>query len=864
MANILRTTSGTFVNHDRDTTVRNYYSLRYVNPRDPKIISVKCSTVVTPKFLVGQNQRQFRFVSPVIMDNKINSIKTYAQEPSMLPFGIKTTTGTQTYRRPPSRDVVLEYDETRVPGTFRNPYGASNLLPGIHDQKHATTLHDFEFDRKTYRQIELEREKIETCYNWAVLTRCPATEPFGHLCFTPTLYGEEKIRNPCGRPVSYRVRCLADKFNRPHYCAQFAPTDFRHPCNYRCICGEISHKGPCTLFMDTQAPTYREWLGKLESKGFKGFLLPEYMKLDLIVRERIYREEKNEDKTKPQNEIKVSSPLHPPSIPLPPTPVQLEGQMQVPVPNYPGKEECFSDHEYDEIPGTTKLEERVSQAVGGASPAPPVGSGTHSINEHETDNIDIKPILKIADINLDTTETPTNMTTKTVRFQDEAKDKTKLKEDSIIPEQPIESGEPCGLSTKQKAFQKLRVMKQTKRPLPTHIKNTEVAWDLLKKPTKSIQTSDSTILAKRPKLLRLNTNLAPQSVYQQSDQCPPTPIYDGREAPPFKYMAKPGPYPFRTKLPREKPSFRPVRVPLTHTYNIFQKPVQIGDQLNYLSQLSGREIRLTPNQVIDWFGTVYLCPMSQYLHQPCQVVYDKQKVPFCNHGYTRHPVYMVPLSEKFCAANRTKIYTELNRLNRAGDLREIENFSDIPCKASKINRKCRKFILGGYIYCEHGLTNKEPVMNRNANREKCMQGVCDYQNDVHVIDCPKITTPRRFWQNGGASLEKSRLYQNKLEQERTHSFVSNRPPRRCSLTTLSRLQQRKPTSYPEYRSEHQTTAGPTRRRGYRDGSNYYYYKNPYISGTIHTNPEHLPRSVLRRHNERYPYNTTADSHSDLH
>ena len=41
-------------------------------------------------------------------------------------------------------------------------------------------------------------------------------------------------------------------------------------------------------------------------------------------------------------------------------------------------------------------------------------------------------------------------------------------------------------------------------------------------------------------------------------------------------------------------------------------------------------------------------------------------------------------------------------------------------------------------------------------------------------------------------------------------------------------------------------------------------KDPYVAGAIHTDPEISPKSILKRHNARYPYNTTADTISDIH
>ena len=41
-------------------------------------------------------------------------------------------------------------------------------------------------------------------------------------------------------------------------------------------------------------------------------------------------------------------------------------------------------------------------------------------------------------------------------------------------------------------------------------------------------------------------------------------------------------------------------------------------------------------------------------------------------------------------------------------------------------------------------------------------------------------------------------------------------------------------------------------------------KYPYVAGAIHTDPEILPKSILKRHNARYPYNTAADTINDIH
>ena len=41
-------------------------------------------------------------------------------------------------------------------------------------------------------------------------------------------------------------------------------------------------------------------------------------------------------------------------------------------------------------------------------------------------------------------------------------------------------------------------------------------------------------------------------------------------------------------------------------------------------------------------------------------------------------------------------------------------------------------------------------------------------------------------------------------------------------------------------------------------------KDPFISATVHIDPEFCPRAILKIHNTNYPYNTTADSMNDLH
>ena len=311
-----------------------------------------------------------------------------------------------------------------------------------------------------------------------------------------------------------------------------------------------------------------------------------------------------------------------------------------------------------------------------------------------------------------------------------------------------------------------------------------------------------------------------------------------------------------------------------------------------------------------------MCPMSYYLSEKCSVV-EYRKYRYCAHGYTDDPQYTTCLAHRFCQElpSLSIVNMELNKRNVYGDMRNLVNCNVIKCKlgneSARIN--CNKqYILQGYIWCSHGYTNKRPdnkvaiesymggptreeirpreirrirfkdggdfhqtkcshgfensfdintwTLKRCLSREACLQrcnaGVCDYNKDLHVRECPKINIPRRIWRSMNPNLVNQNYMQRVLNDLKQKATVRLGEPmyKTENVKQLFRGMKREPRLA--------NMNNKTRERFWPQ--NKRYNKNPYVAGAIHTNPEVLPKSILKRHNERYPYNTTADSRLDLH
>ena len=121
---------------------------------------------------------------------------------------------------------------------------------------------------------------------------------------------------------------------------------------------------------------------------------------------------------------------------------------------------------------------------------------------------------------------------------------------------------------------------------------------------------------------------------------------------------------------------------------------------------------------------------------------------------------------------------------------------------------------------------------REMQQHKCHMKECDYYQDTHVTDCPKIVK----------------------SSKRRHS---DKPELVVEPKTALQWQRRNKNKKPLIPKRFFIIKNKTKRRN-------RFGKNPYISMTVHTDPEQCPQSVQRYHNSFYPYNTTADHHLMLH
>ena len=83
---------------------------------------------------------------------------------------------------------------------------------------------------------------------------CGAILPLEHTCKRMGKV-RESLKGPCKLPVP-GARCLAGIGEQPHYCAQYAPTDPKHPWNEGTMfickrCNKVHGNDlPCHIAMD--------------------------------------------------------------------------------------------------------------------------------------------------------------------------------------------------------------------------------------------------------------------------------------------------------------------------------------------------------------------------------------------------------------------------------------------------------------------------------------------------------------------------------------------------------------------------------------------------------------------------------------
>ena len=159
--------------------------------------------------------------------------------------------------------------------------------------------------------------------------------------------------------------------------------------------------------------------------------------------------------------------------------------------------------------------------------------------------------------------------------------------------------------------------------------------------------------------------------------------------------------------------------------------------------------------------------------------------------------------------------------------------------APELGKRC----IHGYLPIDGNICKS--VKELSACVGRCLQNQCDYRKDFHCRTCPKIKPKRAsdLSREIGRKGSKQLLVGFGPSSEDYQTF--NLPKR------IDRFTHQKVTQKLKSNRTHP-------RRLDRFG------KDPFISTTIHTDPELCPRAILKIHNTTYPYNSTADSLNDLH
>ena len=214
-------------------------------------------------------------------------------------------------------------------------------------------LKDFEFRNDTLRKIIESFKGQKMCLYPAVNMLSGAILPLEHTCRRMGKV-RESLGSPCKLPVP-GAKCLARIGEQPHYCAQYAPTDPKHPWNEGAMfickrCNQVHGNDlPCHIAMDAQAMNYRNWSYICEITGKTR--IPLYVnwgqkinlkhtenndKVSLIKTGKANKPLKQEIKreNQPRNQKckvpEISAPKIFPMCPLPPTPLEMKQMTKIP------------------------------------------------------------------------------------------------------------------------------------------------------------------------------------------------------------------------------------------------------------------------------------------------------------------------------------------------------------------------------------------------------------------------------------------------------------------------------------------------------------------------------------------------------
>ena len=301
--------------------------------------------------------------------------------PKRVKFNLKRPKSTPQLSSPTSletNEAIRRTPQTRV-YTHSKSLDTNSYLDTCQDKELGSSpvtvnnceLKDFEFRNDTLRKIAKSFKGNKICLYPAINMLCGAILPMEHRCERLGKV-KEALQSSCKLPVP-EARCLAGIGEQPHYCAQYAPTDPRHPWNEGSIfvckrCNEVHGSDlPCHVAMDTQAMNYQNWSYVCEITGKTK--IPLYLNwgqktnvnhmetnktVSLTKTGRVNKPLKQENKreNQPKNQKckvpEISAPRIFPVCPLPPTPLEMRQMTSVPR-HWSQSRESLLDSAYEEI-----------------------------------------------------------------------------------------------------------------------------------------------------------------------------------------------------------------------------------------------------------------------------------------------------------------------------------------------------------------------------------------------------------------------------------------------------------------------------------------------------------------------------------
>ena len=785
------------------------------------------------------------------------------------PFGIQPSQATRHFRCTP-----LLAPGVKTPGNSST--GLNPLYAPHRTQQYETLLQDFESTNHTFRKISNSLKYIQGICLYPVmdLMRCGAVNIEDHVCGgQPQPIYHRFLQSPCANAAT-AVKCLAGakrySFGTAktyHTCAQYAPTDPNHPWNFgKQACGtcNIPHLSDirCEVALDFAAPTYEQWKQQILNRIQA---LPFYASPCQCGHAKSFSglQPKKSSQTNPgffrhftNNfgwHFAASSPSSPPQRPLPPTPQYQK--VHESLPRFQATQQN-EENVYDQIeeegkdvekPSENQKPKRLTDSNKGIgfSPEP----------KHQSQYL--KESHKILD------------------FRSNDFQKYLWTEEANYIHQPLQDLRP---------FVSVRI------PLLYWFAPSPEKWF-------KYQTENT---ASKRNLLRGTAfwYMPTELIYQFPKDKAPNAIFG--------------------MCPKSVCSGTPCEV-YRNKRNLYcdhgytdNRDAHKGLVFQFVSHLS-KDPKKAEERIVNYFpitatkpcyrihdSAKLYCP-EVVQHSPEAPVYAFDGNLYCIHRFTNawskepenYPVSLHPvLSDHWLDRNEKSIgfhqdqqskvkqngsdilsdcQSKLDQMHLSPPQRNasfdtpntvrihdatVENVNiattpQISTKTSLTDEGIGpKLVDESNDLCIHGYSPLDGHKCKSTQKPsacvgRCLRNKCDYRKDFHCGICPKIQ-PKRPRSISGEIGRKGGKQLIVGFQPDLGVFHGIKLPKRTQRSFSQRVMQKAKSNRTHPR------------RLDRFG------KDPFISATVHTDPELCPISILKRHNSTYPYNTTADSLNELH